>query len=385
MTLGPKAKRIAAVAGLLVLAVAGAARAEPAPILGATLVNPDATVDAGQSVPGVAMDSQGRFVVTYDEVPSSGPSKVFAQRFDAAQQKVGERIPVAPSTDSEHRPSISMAPDGRFAVAMLRRSSGFADQLVVQRFGADGAPVGGVLTPASTNVDMSISTPPIAMASDGSFAVAWVASVFPRRLKYRRYGADGTPLTIELDVTPDEVNSEAHPAIGMASDGRFVITWHKSTTFGSTGVVPARLFKADGTPVAAQFEAFVGAMNLNYKEPAAAMAPDGRFAIAWMGPEPPNFEGEIFARRFDAAASPSGDAFRANDYAPYRQASPAAALDAAGNLLLAYEGQVGTEQWSYLRQFGPDGAPVGLDQQTGAAPSGSRCARRWRPTAPRGR
>ncbi|MGI8594996.1 MAG: hypothetical protein ACR2ML_11640 [Solirubrobacteraceae bacterium] len=39
---------------------------------------------------------------------------------------------------------------------------------------------------------------------------------------------------------------------------------------------------------------------------------------------------------------------------------------------MAYEGQAGKQQWSYLRQFGPDGAAVGLGQQTGVAPSGTQ-------------
>lgn len=165
------------------------------------------------------------------------------------------------------------------------------------------------------------------------------------------------------------MTSEAHPSIGMAADGRFVIAWYKSTPFGTVGVVPARLFAAAGAPVAGQFAAFTGAMNLNYREPTAAMAPDGRFAIGWTGPDGDSTG--IFARRFDATGGAVGDAFGVNDYTTYRQASPAAGLDAAGNLLVAYEGQVGTEQWSYLRQFGPDGAAVGLGEQTGVAPSGT--------------
>jgi len=136
------------------------------------------------------------------------------------------------------------------------------------------------------------------------------------------------------------------------------------------GVVPARLFAADGAPVAGQFAAFTGAVNANYREPTAAMSPDGRFAIGWTGADGDSTG--IFARRFDAAGGGAGGAFAVNDYTTYRQASPAAALDAAGNLLVAYEGQVGTEQWSYLRQFGPDGAAVGLGQQTGVAPSGTQ-------------
>jgi len=92
---------------------------------------------------------------------------------------------VAPSAEYEQQPAVAMAPDGRFAVAFLQGPSGFALHVAVQRF-----------------------------------------------------AADGTPLTGELEATPDDVTSEAHPSIGMAADGRFVITWYKSTPFGTWASSP---------------------------------------------------------------------------------------------------------------------------------------------------
>src|SRR4051794_39851384 len=162
-------------------------------------VAPDDQVALQQYYPDVGMAADGSFAVSYSE--SDDPvEQVYVQRFTAGFAKLGARIPVGPATQRNTQPSIAMAPDGRFAVAYQTYNNFPAtpDRLIqVQRFGADGAPVGGPLAPDGL-LDQDGNPPAIAMGDDGRFAVAWIGQ--PANLRVLTYSAAGAPLSPVQEV-----------------------------------------------------------------------------------------------------------------------------------------------------------------------------------------
>lgn len=367
MMCGVNVIRLGLAVAALCATLAGPAHATPTPVAGQQQVNPESTAEHAQFGASVGIARDGRFAVLYQESPFSGNPDVFVQRYDAALTRVGDRIPVLQTASYEQQAALAMGPDGRFAVALLQRNGAGNFVLKVQRFAADGAEQGPALTPGATTVNMS-GAPGIAMAADGGIAVAWTTSGVPQRLMVRRYDGAGVAMTGELEASADRITSDARPTIGMVPDGRFALAWHHSTLVDTDGIVPARRYQADGTPAGPAFEAFHGERNRNYPGVAVAMAPDGTLVVGWVGQD--SDAAGIFARRF-APGGDAGPVFGVNDYTTYAQSNVDFAFDDDGSLFAVYEGQVGTEQWSYLREFAPDGAPTGNGERTGSASSGT--------------
>jgi len=368
--------RLALVATLLACALPASASAALTKVADPIAVAPDAPSPLDQFYPDVAMAADGSFAVTYseqDDAVGSAGERVRVQRFTSTLAKVGAPIAVGPDARGTF-PSIAMAPDGRFVVAYLTDAAP-NHHVEVQRFSAAGAPVGPAILPDGSDTDNFTSEPPaIAMADDGGFAVAWIGS----GLEERAYNADGTPKT---GVVALEATVQHSPSIGMAGDGRYIVTAVLPTAVNPDGItfanelVPGWRFRANGTQDGGRLALFTGAAGNNYTGTAIGMAASGASFLAFAdrhGPAPGEYESDIWARRFDAAGAPLADRFIANDYTTYSQINPDVEPLGDGGTLVAYEGQVGTQEWAYVRQFGADDAPVGLGEHLSTTASGAR-------------
>jgi len=124
------------------------------------------------------------------------------------------------------------------------------------------------------------------------------------------------------------VTAYAEPRIAKASDGSFVLVSviNRNTNPPNLDVLAQR-FDAAGVPVGAEFRVNT-AEAFQRDQPRVAMAPDGRFVVAWREQEPvvagntPAFR--LMARRFTAAGASQGQPFQLHT----ANASP---RDAGGN------------------------------------------------------
>jgi hypothetical protein len=364
------ALRLALVAAVMAAALPAAASAALTKVADPINVAPDATVPLGQFYPDVAMASDGSFAVSYSEADDPN-EQVWVQRFTAGFAKLGERIPVGLATQRNTQPSVAMAPDGRFAVAFQTfPPSGTPSSLIeVQRFSADGTPVGAPLVPDSVNRDNDGEPPALAMADDGRLAVGWIAS--PSTLSLQTYNAAGAPQTA---VQPLDTNTLPHarPSIGMAGDGHFVVTAAATPAMSTPGGVPSWRFHADGTPDGTKTPLYTGEVSTPYPEPTIGMGDDGRSFLAFDGRhDAGSSESDVWGRRFDPAGTPLGERFGVSDFTAYPQVGADVEVTDDGGALVAYEGQNGTQQWGYLRRFGPDGTPDGIEENVSSSASGA--------------
>jgi hypothetical protein len=371
----PSLRRIIVTTAALAALVPATATAALVKVADPINVAPDAAVALEQYYPDVAMASDGSFAVSYSEVGDrnvgSDSERVWVQRFTAGFAKLGPRIAVGPA-QRDTQPAIAMAPDGRFAVAFQTYSPFPAtpDHFVaVQRFHADGTPDGGLLVPDGANGDNDGNPPAIAMADDGRLAVAWIGK--PAALRLLAYTASGTPAPAGVQELDSASPSDARPSIGMAGDGRFLLTAKVNTDVGTLGGVYGWRFGADGTPSGGRATLWTGAMNYNYPEPAVGMADDGRTFLAFTGVQTAGYESDVWGRRFDAAGTPLGERFGVGDYTAYSQSGADVEVDDDGDAFIAYEGQNGTQRWGYVRHFSPAGTPDGTEEHISTAPDGA--------------
>lgn len=130
------------------------------------------------------------------------------------------------------------------------------------------------------------------------------------------FAAPGDPLGPAIDirtiVTATTPTGTAQGAAVVARDaaGNYVVAWQASAEAIGTAVF-ARVFRADGSPLSEQFElaGFVRREYSSFTAPLAlAVAPNGRFVVAFTGAEPLNFTPRVLALGFERDGTPIGSA-----------------------------------------------------------------------------
>ncbi len=179
----------------------------------------------------------------------------------------------------------------------------------------------------------------VAVDADGDFVVTW-SDYFTGGVKARRFNDDGTPTGNEVVVTGSSL--ARHASVATDALGNFVVTWTNIGGLDGDGAgVFARKFNAAGVPQTGVFRVNTTTAG-NQQLPAIAMEENGDFVIAWesvvsTGSFPSQqTEIDVFARRYSAAAVPQGNEFRVNTSDTGDQRTPAVAVDADGDFVVAW-------------------------------------------------
>ncbi len=110
---------------------------------------------------------------------------------------------------------------------------------------------------------------------------------------------------------------------------------------------------APGVPVGPALA--VSAEDGYFLSPAAAVDASGQLIMVWYGDTPAQPGTEIYARRFSPGGVPLGPAFRVNADTAGSQRRPSVGADADGGFVVAWDTNM---QSVWARRFGPDGAPL---------------------------
>jgi len=128
-----------------------------------------------QARPSVAMDSDGYFVVAWMSEDQDGDGwGVYAQRFSADGARLGTEIPVnTRTTDGQGWPVVAMDSDGDFVVAWDNEwQVDYLYDVYAQRFDSAGLRRGGEFRVNTFTLENQ-RVPDVAMDADGDFVIAW--------------------------------------------------------------------------------------------------------------------------------------------------------------------------------------------------------------------
>jgi len=161
-----------------------------------------------QWVPKVATAADGRFVVVWNQTGEDA-NFVTARRFGADGRPLGPEAPAVAGTEEQSSGRVATA-NGRFVVVCQSYTDGAFFSILARLFASSGAPLGEELTVSDDPYQVSQFEPAVAMAADGRFAVTWTdqAGDFDRSPDFndlrgvmaRFYAADGTPLGSQRHV-----------------------------------------------------------------------------------------------------------------------------------------------------------------------------------------
>jgi hypothetical protein len=173
--------------------------------------------------PAVAIDGQGRFVVTYTQVIGSD-TNVVAQRFDANGNLLGAPIQVGAGTFKEHDADVAMDDGGGFAVSYTRDTNyGFFNpDVFVKRYDVNANLLQVIEVAISPVAEGSSS---IAMTPDGRFDVAWEQnySASDDDIYVKSYSASGA--LVSTYTVAFSTAFDATPSIAMDTAGDAMVAW----------------------------------------------------------------------------------------------------------------------------------------------------------------
>lgn len=261
-----------------------------------------------------ALDDGG-FLVTWQSQGQDGgsgapftPTGVFAQRYDAAAQKVGSEFVVHNYVDSsQEEGSPNTLADGRLVITW-------------HSYGQDGSGTG----------------------------------VFGRV-----FNPDGTSSMSEFLINETTAGNQHAVRSASLPDGGFVVVWKSQT--GSAYSIMARRFDADGNPMEAEHRVDTAAAA-DRDGPSVLALPDGGYVVSWgTAGSVDGSGGSGRARQFDANGDPTGPEFQVNTFTPGEQGSPEATVLGDGGYLMAWssDSQDGSGLGVYGQRFAADGTRIG--------------------------
>jgi len=320
-----------------------------------------------QTLPAVAADGAGNFVVVWDSNLQDGSAYgVFGQQFNSAGFPAGEFRVNSYTTDSQAAPAVAADGLGNFVVtwsSYAQDGSGWG--VFGQRFDSAGFPAGSAFQVNSTTAsDQSI--PAVAKDGSGNFVVVWSSylqdgsnwGVFGKR-----FNSAGVPAG-EFGVNTYTTSQQFIPAVAADGAGNFVVVWQSSLQDGSGFGVFGQRFNSAGFPAGSEFRVNSYTTN-SQRRPAVAIDGAGNFVVVWQSYLQDGSGYGLFGQRFSSAGSPTGSEFQVNSYTTGRTMYPAVAADGAGSFVVVWQsdGQDGSSWGVFGQQFSSAGFRVGSEFQ----------------------
>ncbi|MCA9094468.1 MAG: hypothetical protein KDA68_13345, partial [Planctomycetaceae bacterium] len=318
---------------------------EPRTLLSALPVGPEFRVNSqtnsDQFSTSIAMDADGDFVVVWQSFAQDGDGYgIYAQRYNGVGIPQGGEFPVNSYTTAfQTLPSVAMDDDGDFVVTWQSFDQDAGSWgIYAQRFNAAGTPQGSEF-PVNSTTTGAQEFPNVAMDANGDFVITWTSFDGSGSGVYaQRYNSAGTPQGGEFQVNTHTTNSQNFSAVAMDAAGNFAITWQ---SVGQDGLINesgifAQRYNSAGTPQGGEFQVNTFTAD-NQGDPAIAMNASGNFIIAW---ESHNQEGlgyGVYAQRYNALGTLQGGELHVNTYSTGDQLYPAVGMDADGDFTIAWQ------------------------------------------------
>lgn len=212
------------------------------------------------------------------------------------------------------------------------------EDIMAQRFGSNGLPLGVAFTVGQ--FDGSHVSPAVAIADNGRFVISWagddVSGGDNSDIYAAIYNADGS-FDTNFRVNQFMSNDQEHPAVAIDSQGDFAIAWVSNQQNGNDDEdVYARLYDSQGGTIRSEFQVNMTTTD-SQNIPAIAMAADGRFVIVWESSNQINGQGvDIFGATYDSGGNAAVSEFRVNAFSTSAQDRADVAMHSDGSFIVTW-------------------------------------------------
>ena len=261
-------------------------------------------------------------------------------RDDGGKSAFSDRTVNSAGTGDQLAPRVAMGPDGS-TVVVWEDDSSSADGTGNFDIKARGFGVGGC--EEFSDIDVNSTTegqqlaPDVAVDASGNFVVVWADDADDNgyfQIKARGFGVDGSERIPAFTVNSTAAGQQLNPAVAMAPDGRFVVAWEEGDE-GSEQIF-VRGFSANGAETFSDQSVHTDSEGQRIR-PAIGMDASGGFVVAWQDDSDSNGAYQIHARGFEADGSERFPRTTVNSTAAGQQLNPALGMDVSGFFLVAWE------------------------------------------------
>lgn len=307
-----------------------------------------------QSFPDVAAGSN-QLIVTWSSWDQDGSDwGIFAQRYDAAGEKLGSEFRVNTTTRLGQRESrVAVDSQGRFVVLWQSLNQDGGSWGVYARvFDADANPLSAeILVNTGTTTGSQIH-PDVAFLSNGQFAVTWEgrgagdnAGIFAKILNF-----DGSSATSSFLVNSTTTGNQSHPRVTSTTTG-FAIAWDGRGIGDNSGVF-MRAFANTGAPLTGEILVNTRTQGLA-KNPSISFLGD-QLLVAWQ--EDSEIGWGVRAQRFTAAGARVGTTIVVNQTQRFLQIGPDITHLREGGFVVTWFGTgIGDGLGIFSRRFAANG------------------------------
>ncbi|MFO0981827.1 MAG: hypothetical protein U1E76_08820 [Planctomycetota bacterium] len=206
----------------------------------------DLLTNGDQDRPNTAMARDGRFVVVWQDWDGNdGDIMGMAARLYAADgTPLGAPFFVNQNrVGSQFDGSVAMADDGSFVATWTDASQDGIAGIFARRFDANANALGDEFL-VNEPSDRSQVTSEIGMDATGAFVIAWTDAADkwgePRNVVARMYERDGTPRTGEIPLPVDGAGFQRWPVLAVAGLGQWAAAWQDESGLDGSGMESGR-------------------------------------------------------------------------------------------------------------------------------------------------
>ena len=184
--------------------------------------------------PALCVATGGAVTVVWTSVDRFEPFQpslegVSLRRMQALGTLQAQTLVLAPPTSSQPRPAAACGPDGGAVVAWTSELTPAAPDgdIVAQRFAKDGKRIGARFV-VNANRAGAQTAAALSFDSTGALVAAWASREdFDDVLRIRRFGANGAPLSGDVEVWNDGASGAAPgaPTLAHTKGGDFAVAW----------------------------------------------------------------------------------------------------------------------------------------------------------------
>ena len=296
-----------------------------------------------QTDPAVAIDGLGNSVVVWVSAAQDGSKNIYGQRVSSTGQRIGGEILVNSSTVGDQTvPAVAMNLSGNFVVtwtsngqpnASTKGKDNSGTGVYAQRFSANGKAIDREFrVNATTTADQANSA--IAMNSAGDYVIAWDSGQDGngKDVYAQIYRSNGGRVGSEFRVNSTATGDQDQPTAGIDAAGNFVIAWRGQDS-DSSGIYAQR-YSANGNSRGREFQVNSTSSG-NQTAPSLGMDAEGGFIVTWAS----NGQGngyDIYAQRYNLDGGRSGGEFRVNKIQNKAQTDPAIGMAANGDFVVGW-------------------------------------------------
>jgi hypothetical protein len=254
-----------------------------------------------QSIPSVAIDNQGDFVVAWTQNQPNGNPEILAQKYGPSGNAVGGIVPVAVGTFAQTDPHVAMDAKGDFVVSYTRNTNNNNPDIFAKLYNVNEQLVSVVSVATTPSAETNSS---VAMTPDGRFDVAYEVALSPNHpdIVLNQYSAQGGLLDARtiFAFTPGTGAEATNPSVSVDNLGNAVVAWQQFNPLEDSSNVLARRVSSTGVegPV---LTIAASPFNVLAENPSVALKRDGSgaFVVA--------YDSELFTTIFIAGEAISTD------------------------------------------------------------------------------